>query len=343
MNGIVLFLSREADQLLAVIIISAVFLCIVIVAWPFKMDSDNKVQSAFLAQVLWTTLAAIALKLRSGDSTSVTPLDNDIGWSIIGGSILIGCLLLYWVAVELRAGLKESHARVQADAELSSTLGEAAKCQAGDGHGAAEGNTSGGTAGHGGLPLLLHHEGVTVASEAAAAGTTAGRGAGGSPHGSRHGSPHSGHGGEARAARAGSGGSGGGGAHDATVGTASVAIEMVEVQHAAAAADHHDHGAAHVGGAAAAAHDSSVETAAVVAAGSPIGHRDGEGGHGHAAAAVSDGPGGGVASAAGAAASDDAAAAAPGAATTVRDVTAAAGTGDAHVAPPGAPEDAVVV
>ena len=54
----VLFVTRDSDRLLAIIIISALFMATVIVTYPYRLDSDNKVQSAFLAQVLWTSLGA---------------------------------------------------------------------------------------------------------------------------------------------------------------------------------------------------------------------------------------------------------------------------------------------
>jgi hypothetical protein len=122
LNGMVLFVTRDADRLLAVIIISALFMATVIVFFPYRLGSDNKVQSAFLAQVLWTTLGAVAFRLNGADPTSLSPTAIDIGYSIIGGSILIGVLLLYWAFEELYVGVRESFARAMADRDLASAV-----------------------------------------------------------------------------------------------------------------------------------------------------------------------------------------------------------------------------
>jgi hypothetical protein len=37
MNGIVMFMLRESDQLLSVIIISTIFMSVLIVTWPYKV------------------------------------------------------------------------------------------------------------------------------------------------------------------------------------------------------------------------------------------------------------------------------------------------------------------
>ena len=67
----VLFVTRDSDRLLAIIIISALFMATVIVTYPYRLDSDNKVQSAFLAQVLWTSLGAVAFRLDGAHVAAV--------------------------------------------------------------------------------------------------------------------------------------------------------------------------------------------------------------------------------------------------------------------------------
>ncbi len=50
LNGIVLFVTRDSDRTLSVIILSTVFMAAVITTVPYRLASDNKVQSACLAQ-----------------------------------------------------------------------------------------------------------------------------------------------------------------------------------------------------------------------------------------------------------------------------------------------------